>query len=80
MIEILSIIIIILLAPWLLDVIIGLGLISIGIIFIVLIILGLIVLYGHYPVLISRIIMGVFVLFMVISFIKDIVDGYNSKD
>ena len=85
MIEILLIIIIILLAPWLLDIIVGLGMISVGIIFIILTILGLIMLYGHYPELIGRIIGIIFILYMskyilYDSLIKHIIDGYNSKD
>lgn len=87
MLEILLIIIIILIAPWLVDVFIELVTLSFVyavIIFItvviILIILDLVVLCGNYSELISRIIMGVFVLYMIISFIKDVVDGYNSKD
>lgn len=80
MLEILLIIIIIVLAPLLIDVFIGLVTLSFVYAVIILIILGLVVLYGNYPLLINRIIMSVFVLAMIISFIKDVIDGYNSKD
>jgi hypothetical protein len=80
MIEILLLLIIILLVPWLLDVVVILGLISIGTILVIFTILGLVILYGYYPELISRITIGIFVLFLIINFIKNVIDNYSSKD
>ena len=82
MIEILLIIIIILLAPWLLDLALVFSLLAIVVITVI---FAFLYLNAHYPELISKImptILVVTILRYIIynGFVKHIIDGYNSKD